>query len=72
MSGTLGTCKRENKCLACRISVGKSEEEKGLHNLSIHVKIILQLIVKKWVGEYRMGLSGSRPGKNAGCWEHGN
>jgi hypothetical protein len=72
MGGAPGTCSREEKCTDCRISVGKPEGEKGLHNLGIHVKIILQLILKEWMGGYRMGLSGSGPGKTVGCWEHGN
>ena len=72
MGGALGTCRGEEKCVACRISVGKPDGEKGLHNLGINVKIILQLIVKEWMEGNRMGLSGSRPGKTVGCWEHGN
>jgi hypothetical protein len=55
IGGALDTCRREEKCIDYRISVGKPEGEKGLHNLGMHVKIILQLILKEWMGRYRMG-----------------
>ena len=67
MGGAISTCRRDEKCIDCRISVGKPEGGKGMHNLGIDVKIILQLILKKWMGEYRMGLSDSGLGKTVGC-----
>jgi hypothetical protein len=72
MGGALSTCRRKEQCINCRISVGKIEGGEGLHNIGIHVNIILQLILKEWMGGYRMRLSGSGPGKTVVCWEHGN
>jgi len=55
MDGALVMCRREEKCIDCRISVRKPEGGKGLLKLGMHVKVTLQSILKEWVGGYRMG-----------------
>jgi len=71
MGATLDMCRREEKYIDRRISVGEPEEGKCLHNLGMDVKIILQLILKEWMGGISYGLSGSGPGKTVGWWENG-